>query len=198
MAIDTKEITNDHDESEEEGEVDLEAKLISALEELHKERKKNRLLKKELIRIREDIQDSTISKEVKQAYLDLKVQLEEAKVIEDSLRKQLEEKGEMQAELEKEIVVLRRKLQKVTIKQIFDKSTKFLNQIIDSHRPIHDKIGLGYNKKLDELGSSSKIGKDDKEAMWTLPRKIVNLQRRTYKRQGQANMKSMHELKGRL
>ena len=70
------------------------------------------LLKKELSRIREDIQDSTISKEVKQAYLDLKVQLEEDKLIEESLRKQLDKKGEIQEEMENEIVVLRRKLQK--------------------------------------------------------------------------------------
>ena len=116
MAIDTKEINDDHDESEEEGEVDLEAELISSLEELHKERKKNRLLKKELSRMRENIQDSTILEEVKQSYLDLKVHLEEAKVIEESLREQLEENGEIQAELEKEIVVLRRKLLKENIK----------------------------------------------------------------------------------
>ena len=38
-----------------------------------------------------------------------------------------------------------------------------MNQIIDSQRPIHDKTGLGYNQKNDELGSSSKIGKDDKK-----------------------------------
>ena len=55
MAMDTKETTGDHDESKEEGEVDLEAKLISALEELHKERKKNRLLKEELSKTREEI-----------------------------------------------------------------------------------------------------------------------------------------------
>ena len=61
--------------------------------------------------------------EVKQAYLELKVHLEEAKLIEESLRKQLEEKGEIQVELEKEIVVLRKKLQKETIKQKFNKST---------------------------------------------------------------------------
>ena len=148
MAIDTKEVTNDHDESEEEGEVDLEVELISALEELHKERKKNKLLKKELSRIREDIQDSTISKEVKQAYLDLKVQQEKAKVIEESLRKQLEEKGEIQAELEKEIVALRRKLQKENIKQNFNKSIEILNQIIDSQRPIHDKTRLDTIKRM--------------------------------------------------
>ena len=35
---------------------------------------------------------------------------EEAKMIEESLRKQLEEKEEIQVELEKEIMVLRRKL----------------------------------------------------------------------------------------
>ena len=164
MAIDTKEIIDDHDESEEEGEVDLEAELISALEELHKERKKNKLLKKELSRIREDIQDSTSSKELKQAYLDLKVQWEDAQVIEESLRKQLEEKEEIQVELEKEIVVLRRKLQKENTKQNFNKSTKILNQIIDSQRPIHDKTRLGYNQRNDELGSSSKTMKDDKKS----------------------------------
>ena len=42
MAIDTKEITDDHEGSEEEGEVDHEAELISALEEQNKERKKEK------------------------------------------------------------------------------------------------------------------------------------------------------------
>ena len=97
LAMDAKEVSIDHDESKEEGEVELEAKLISSLEELHKEWKKNKLLKKELSRIRQDIQDCTSSKELKQAYLDLKVQWEEAKVIEESLRKQLEEKEEIKA-----------------------------------------------------------------------------------------------------
>jgi septation ring formation regulator EzrA len=73
-------------------------------------RKKNKLLKNELSRIKEDIQNSISSKELKQVYLDLKVKWEEAKMIEESLRKQLEEKEEMQAKLEKEIVVLRRTL----------------------------------------------------------------------------------------
>ena len=112
--------------------MDLEGELINALEELNKERKKNKLLKKELSRIRESTQDSTIPEEVKQAYLDLKVKLEEAKMIEESLRKKLEDKEGIQVELEKEIVSLRRKLQKENIKQNFNKSTKILNHIIDS------------------------------------------------------------------
>ena len=39
-----------------------------------------------------------------------------------------------------------------------------MNQIIDSQRPIHDKTGLGYNQRNDELGSSSKTTKDDKKS----------------------------------
>ena len=53
MEIDTKEIFDDHEGSEEEGEVDFEGELISALEELEKEKKKNKLLKKELSKIKE-------------------------------------------------------------------------------------------------------------------------------------------------
>ena len=131
---------------------------------MHKERKKNKLLKKELNKIKEDIQNFTPSKELKQAYLDLKVQWEEAQVIEESLRKQLEEKEEIQVELEKEIVVLRRRLQTEKTKQNVNKSTEILNQIIDSQRPIHDKSGLGYNQRNEELGSSSKTTKDDKKS----------------------------------
>ena len=60
MAIDSNEITDDHEGSEEEGEIDLEGELISALEELNKERKKNKLLKKDLSKIKESTQDSII------------------------------------------------------------------------------------------------------------------------------------------
>ena len=44
-------------------------------------------------------------------------------MIEESLSKQIEEKEGIQVELEKEIVSLRKKLQKENIKQNFDKST---------------------------------------------------------------------------
>ena len=67
--------------SEEEEDVDLEEEISSAVEELHRERKKK------------------------------------LKVIEESLRKQLEERGEILAELEKHVVVLRRKPQKENNKQ---------------------------------------------------------------------------------
>ena len=85
----------------------------------------------------------------------------------------MEEKEEIQAELEKEIVVLRRKLQKENTKQNFNKSTKILNQIIDNQRPINDKIGLGYNQRNDELGSSSKTTKDDKKSYMDIVKEIL-------------------------
>jgi len=76
MEIDTKEIHDKNEGSEEEEEVDLEGELISALEELEKERKKNKPLKKELSKIKESTQDSTNSEETKKAFMDLKVKLE--------------------------------------------------------------------------------------------------------------------------
>ena len=53
MAIGTKENLDNHEGSEEEREVDLEGEIIIALEELDKERKKNKLLKKALSKIKE-------------------------------------------------------------------------------------------------------------------------------------------------
>ena len=94
----------------------LEGELISALEELEKERKKNKLLKKELGKIIKSTKDSTNSEETRKAFMDLKVKLEETKMIEESLREQLEEKERIQVELENEIVSLRRKLQRENVK----------------------------------------------------------------------------------
>ena len=66
-------------------------------------------------------------------------------MIEETLRKQLEEKEKIQVELENEIVSLRGKLQSKDIKQNFDNSTKMLDQIISSQRLVYDKSSLGYN-----------------------------------------------------
>ena len=94
----------------------LEGGLISALQELEKERKKNKLPMKELSKIKERTQDITNSEETKKSLMDLKVKLEEVKMIEEPLREQLEEKERIQMELENEIVSLRRKLHRENIK----------------------------------------------------------------------------------
>ena len=130
--------------------MNLEAELINSLKELRKVRKENKLLEKELGQVKESTQDITIAGEMRKDSMDLRAKLEESKVTKESLREQLEEKEETQEELEREIVPLRRNLEKENIKQKFDKSTETLNQIINSQRPIHDKLGLGYNKEYEE------------------------------------------------
>ena len=172
--MDAKEVTVDHDESEEEEEVNLEAELINALKQLRKERKKIKLLEKEPSQVKENTQDITTPREMRKAFMDLRAKLEEAKVTEESLREQLEEKEETQEELEREIVSLRRNLEKENIKKKYDKSTKTLYQNINNQRPIDDKSGLGYcnedekykigtwNSKKHETSTS--FSKDESEA----------------------------------
>ena len=82
-----EQIENNEDDSEEEGEVDLEGELISSLSELKKERKKNKQLKEELSKMKESIQDSISPEETKKVFIDLRVKLEEANMIEETLRK---------------------------------------------------------------------------------------------------------------
>ena len=75
MAIKSNEDPNGDEESEVEGEVDLQAQLIRALEEFKKVRKENMVLKEEAQGFEKIIND-------------LKVKLEEAKRIKDSLNEQ--------------------------------------------------------------------------------------------------------------
>ena len=67
--------------------MNLEEELISALCDLKKERKKNKELKEELSKMKEIIQDSINPRETKKVFIDLKVKLEDAKTIEEALRK---------------------------------------------------------------------------------------------------------------
>ena len=78
--MDAKEVIVDHDESKEEGEVNLETKLINVLKELRKERNKIKLLEKELGQVKERTQGITTPGEMRKAFMDLRAKLEEAKV----------------------------------------------------------------------------------------------------------------------
>ena len=123
--------------------------------------------------MKESIQDSINPEETKKVFIDLKVKLEEAKMIEETLRKQLEEKEKIQVELENEIVSLRGKLQSKDIKQNFDNSTKILDQIISSQRLVYDKSGLGYNQNNTKMGSSSTVRENDKRSYADIIRESV-------------------------
>jgi uncharacterized protein YigA (DUF484 family) len=136
------EFENDEEYYEEEGEVDLEAELINTLSELKRERKKNKSLKEELIKLKEGSQNPN-SEEVQQMIMNLKFQVEEARRIEETLKNQLEEKEKIKESLEAEIVSLRKELQKKDMQQ---NNTKILDEIISSQRPYYDKSGLGYKQ----------------------------------------------------
>jgi hypothetical protein len=81
--------TDSKEEDCEEGIVDLEAELISALDELTKERKKNKSLEEQLVK--KNSQKG--SKESQQVIVKLKAQLEEARKIEETYKGQMEEKS---------------------------------------------------------------------------------------------------------
>ena len=91
---------------DEEAVVDMEGELISALEEIDRLRIKNRKQKQLLIQFEKD------SKQPDEDLSLLKVELEEAKKIEDILKQQLSEKKAKCEALEKEVVKTRKELEK--------------------------------------------------------------------------------------
>ena len=79
--------------------MDLQAELIIALSDLRRERKKNKSLNEELIKLKEGSQNpNKNSEEVQQIIINLKVQLKEAKAIEETLKNPLEEKQCLESE----------------------------------------------------------------------------------------------------
>jgi hypothetical protein len=93
------------EEEIEEAEVDYREELMCAIEVIRREKKKNKKLQAELDK-KEDTQ------ELEQMITNLKVQIEEDKIIEEALKEQLEEKDKIIGNLEAEIVTLRKDLQK--------------------------------------------------------------------------------------
>ena len=90
MVLETQEETTENNEGEyeEEGEVNLEEELISSLRDLRIERKKNMYFKEELSNQKEDFQNpSKNSEEAKHTIIDIRIQLEESKVIEETLKR---------------------------------------------------------------------------------------------------------------
>jgi hypothetical protein len=116
---------------------------LSVIEVIKREKRKNKKLQAEL-----DKKEDT--KELEQMITNLKVQIEEDKIIEEALKEQLEGRDMIIENLEAKIVTLRKDLQKKNMQN----NSKVLNDIISSQRPNHDKSRLGYNQT--ENGSSSK------------------------------------------
>jgi hypothetical protein len=136
------------DDNDEEDVVDIEGELIIALEEIDRLRIKNRKQKQLLTQFEKD------SKKPDEDFALLKVELEEAKKIEDILKQQLSEKKVMCEALEEEIVKTRKEMEK--FKGLYHqnlpsiKASEGLTSILNQQRNSKLKAGLGY-----EEGSSS-------------------------------------------
>jgi hypothetical protein len=89
------------EEEIEEAKVDYREELMCAIEVIKREKKKNKKLQAELDK-KEDTQ------ELEKIITNLKVQIEEDKIIEEELKEQLEEKDRNIENLEAEIVTLRK------------------------------------------------------------------------------------------
>jgi hypothetical protein len=140
--IDDEHIVGEVDE--EETVVDMEGELISALEEIHRLRIKNRKQKQLLIQFKKD------SKQPDEDFSLLKVELEEAKKIEDIMKQQLSEKKARCEALEKEVVKTRKELEKFqtlyhqNLSSI--KASEGLTSIPNHQRNPKLKAGLGYEE----------------------------------------------------
>jgi hypothetical protein len=87
--------------------------------------------------------------------------LEQAKVIEETLKRQLEEKKKITHNLEAEIVSLRKELQNKDIQFFFGNTTNILDEIIYNKKPFYDNFGLGYKQNnIGECSSSMMTGND--------------------------------------
>jgi hypothetical protein len=124
--------------------VDLTKEKEEEIERLKNEINQAKEEKKEDDEPRKNLVDI---KELRESYVNLKIQLEEAKRREEVVRNQLDKKKESCHELEAEVVNLRKKVEKSDTQKEFLNNSMTLDEILDSQRSPYDKSGLGYNKK---------------------------------------------------
>jgi hypothetical protein len=145
-----------------DGEVNLEAELISSLEEIDRLRGRIKRRKSNCRNMKRRIM---IFMKQKKIVIIMKTQLEEEKRIEEVVRIQLKEKEENCERLEDEIVSLRKELEK-TIDQLnrslnFGNIIEILDNILSFQRSPFIKTGLGYDEKQNtfEGDASTKVTK---------------------------------------
>ena len=130
--------------------VDMEGELISALEEIDRLRLKKRKQKLLLVQYETSREDINL----------IKLELEEEKKIEEYLKQQLAESKTRCEHLEKEVVNVKKDLEKYqalyhqNISSI--KSSEELNNILNKQRAPQIKFGLGYDQNASSSNSANK------------------------------------------
>ncbi len=133
-----------------EGVVDMEEELISALEEIDRLRLKKRKQKQALIQYETSREDITL----------IKLELEEEKKIEIFLKQQLAESKVRCELLEKEVVTVKKELDKY--QTLYNqnmssiKASEELHNILNRQRAPQIKYGLGYSQGESSSNSESK------------------------------------------
>jgi len=136
--------------NDEDAIVDMEGELMSSLEEIDRLRIKKRKQKQLLIQYETNRKDITL----------IKLELEEEKKIEESLKQQLAESKARCEHLEKEVVTVKKDLEKYqslyhqNISSI--KASEELNNILNRQRAPQIKFGLGYGQGASSSNSESK------------------------------------------
>ena len=135
-------IENKNPEEEVEGVVDLEAELISALEELRKYKRMDKQLKIKVTEFEEKNYDS------ERMIVDLKNQLQKSNKGENSLEQQLKTREQELEKVEAEIVLLRKKIDEESFQSKFVSSSKTLDDILSCQSSSSNKTRLGYDKGM--------------------------------------------------
>jgi hypothetical protein len=141
----------DDSHSEDEEEVNLEEEILSVIEELRKTKKQNRVLREELIEIKEATKSrerevSKTIKESKQIISDLKSHLLETNKIGEVILQQLNDKKQVCEKLEAEIKLLKGEIEKEKKGSQFENSSKILDKILSSQISPNNKTDLGYTQ----------------------------------------------------
>jgi hypothetical protein len=132
------------DVNDEEVVVDIEGELSSALEEIDRLKLEKRKQKQLLIQFEKNV------KKPDEDFSLLKVELEEAKKIEDILKQQLSEKKEKCESLEEEVVKTRKDMEKFKALYLQNipsiKASEELTTILNQQRNPNLKTSLGYEE----------------------------------------------------
>ena len=136
--------------NDEDSIVDMEGELMSVLEEIDRLRIKKRKQKQLLIQYETNRKDISL----------IKLELEEAKKIEEALKQQLTKSKARCEHLEKEVVTVKKDSEKYqalyhqNISSI--KASEELNNILNRQRSPHIKFGLGYGQGESSSNSERK------------------------------------------
>jgi hypothetical protein len=109
----------------------------------------------EITRLKNEKEDKKVDDEISKSLetiVHLKIQIEEAKRVEELLKNQINEKEESCHKLEAEVVDLRKKVEK---SNKFLNSSQILSEILESQRSPYDKSGLGYKKEATHAEAST-------------------------------------------